>query len=174
MAILENPQPQNQPSRSIRPIPDGPDGIRATLDEMVRMTREQRLEPTIRALAESIIAGLPNHSYWDEVEAVRKWVMRNIRYTMDVFDVETLKTPLALLRDRFGDCDDMTTLTGTLLQAIGHPVSYIAVGPDSPENFEHVYPITKIGNRWVAVETTEDVPLGWEPPRRAAYMRRNV
>lgn len=174
MAILENPQRENLPKRSIRAIPDGADGIRATVDEMVRMTREYRTDPIVRSLAESIVAGLPNHGYWAEVEAIRKWVQRNIRYTMDVFDVETLKTPLALLRERFGDCDDMTTLTGTLLQSIGHPVRYVAVGPEHPENFEHVYLRTKIGNRWIGVETTEDVPLGWEPPNQVAFMQRNV
>lgn len=172
MALLENPT--QQPPSVIRSIPEGANGIRATLDVMVAWTRQYRIDPIIRHLTESIIFGIPNHGYRAEVQAVMNWVRSNIRYTMDVADVETLKTPVALLRDRFGDCDDMSLLTGTMLQSIGHPVRYVAVGPNDPHNFQHVYVETKIAQRWEPVETTEDVPLGWKPLNQVAYMRRHV
>lgn len=179
MALLTRQQLQEAPefdgeTSLLREIPEGAAGIRVTLDEMVRLTRNYRTDPAIRQLAESILSAIPARNYWAEVQGVRDWVANNIRYTMDIDGVETIKTPLELLRARFGDCDDMSLLAGVLLQSIGHPVRYVATGPDSPDNFEHVYVETKIGPRWVSVETTEDVSLGWQPPDHLARMVRHV
>jgi transglutaminase-like putative cysteine protease len=140
---------------------------------MVSLTREYRLDTDIRALAEQIVANVPGKNWYGEAEAVQNWVRDNVRYTQDIYDVETVKTPLVLIQSRFGDCDDMALLAGTLLQTIGHPVRYVAVGEDGV-NFEHVYVETKIGTRWVGVETTEDVPLGWVPPNPQPKMIRHV
>ena len=156
-------------------IPDGVAGIRATLDLMAQWTRQYRTDPIIRSMAETIVAAIPGKDYYGEVEAVRDWVRNNIRYTRDVYDVETVKTPLALIQSRFGDCDDMALLTGTLLNSIGHPVRYVAIGTTVPGEFDHVYPETKINlDRWVSVETTEPFPIGWRPESMTAYMVARV
>jgi len=124
-------------------------------------------------LAEQIVAAVPGKSWGGEAEAVQNWVRNNVRYTMDVADVETLKTPVALLYDRFGDCDDMALLAGTLLSSIGHPVRYVATGSNGSD-YDHVYMETRIGNNWMGVETTEDVALGWKPQSTILPMRRHV
>jgi transglutaminase-like putative cysteine protease len=177
MAILTAEQvvqtePQS-PQATLRAIPDGVGGIRATLDEMVSLTRQYRVNLMLRNLAEQIVVAVPGKSYFGEAAAIQQWVRDNIRYTGDIADVETLKTPDQLIVSRFGDCDDMSLLSGTLLQTLNHPVRYVAVGRE-PGNFEHVFPETKIGNRWVAVETTEEVPLGWVPPDMPFRMVRHV
>ena len=158
---------------SLRWIPDGAAGIGATLDAMVALTRQYRTELMVRKLAEQIIAGVPGKSWYGEAEAIQNWVRNNMRYTMDVADVETLKTPVALLYNRFGDCDDMALLAGTLLSSIGHPVRYVATGSNGSD-FDHVYLETKIGNKWVGVETTEPVTLGWKPTSTILPLIRHV
>lgn len=165
---------QEKPSDELVAIPDGQAGIAATLAQMVRLTKEYRTNPVIRRLAESIVTAVPSKNWYTEAAAIQEWVRNNIRYTQDVYDVETLKTPLTLLMDRYGDCDDMSMLAGTLLQTIGHPVRYVAVGTQEPGQFDHVYVETRIGSRWVALETTEQVGLGWTPPQITARMIRNV
>lgn len=140
---------------------------------MVRLTREYRTSLLLRNLAEQIVAAVPGKSYFGEAAAVQNWVRNNIRYTGDIAEVETLKTPEELFISRFGDCDDMSLFAGTLLQTLGHPVRYVAVGGD-PGIYEHVFPETKIGSRWVAVETTENVALGWVPPELIQRMVRHV
>lgn len=156
------------------PIHDGVAGIADTLNLMVSFTRQFRRNLRIRSLAEQIVSIIPSRNYWGEAQAIQNWVRTNIRYTQDVADVETLKTPEALLFDRLGDCDDMATLTGALLQSIGHPVRYVAVGSGEANEFNHVYLETKIGDRWVAVETTENEALGWQPETQFPRMVRNV
>jgi transglutaminase-like putative cysteine protease len=177
MALLTRemlpPAEPEKPVTTLRFIPDGNAGIGATLDAMVNLTRQFRTELAIRRLGEQIVAAVPGKSWHGEADAVQNWVRNNIRYTMDVADVETLKTPLALLYDRFGDCDDMALLAGTLLNSIGHPVRYVATSSNGVD-YDHVYTETKIGARWVGVETTEDVALGWKPQSTMLPMMRHV
>jgi len=172
-ALEEGHAQHEKPQSTLRWIPDGVDGIGATLDVMVAWTRKFRVDLTVRKLAEQIVAAVPGKSWAGEAEAVQNWVRNNIRYTMDVADVETLKTPIALLYDRFGDCDDMALLAGSLLSSIGHPVRYVATGSDGV-NYDHVYIETKIGNKWVSVETTENVAFGWKPMGTIVPMVRHV
>lgn len=176
MAILEaslltTPQAETKPNEAVYAIPNGAAGIRATLNLMARFTREYKTDLTLRRLAETIIANIPGKDWYGEIQAVQDWVRNNIRYTKDIYDAETLKTPLLLIQSRFGDCDDMAMLAGTLLNALGHPVRYIAVGTEYEGEFNHVYPETKVNmDRWISVETTEPVPLGWQPQPITAYM----
>ena len=166
--------PEPLPKTTLHAIPDGSAGIAATLDYMVTETKKYRTDLTLRSLAENIIANVAIKNYWAEAEAVQNWVRSNIRYTQDVYDVETIKDPLTLVFSRFGDCDDMALLAGTLLITLGHPVRYVATGASEPGEFDHVYVETKIANRWVGVETTENVPLGWIPEPQIARMVRHV
>lgn len=138
---------------------------------MVRLTRQYKTDLTLRQLAENIVGGIPGKDWYGEIQAVQNWVRDNIRYTKDIYDAETLKTPLLLIQSRYGDCDDMSLLVGTLLNALGHPVRYVAIGTEQPGVFEHVFPETKVNlDRWISVETTENVALGWLPQPITAYM----
>ena len=177
MALLTRemvvPGTPEEPRSTLRWIPEGAVGIGATLDAMVALARQYRTDMTIRRLAEQIVAAVPGKSWYGEAEAVQNWVRNNVRYTMDVADVETIKTPVALLFDRFGDCDDMALLAGTLLSSIGHPVRFVATGSNGTD-YDHVYLETKIGSKWVGVETTESVTLGWKPVSTILPMIRHV
>lgn len=144
-------------------IPDGIEGTRATLEIMRRWVKQYRTDPMIRALAESIIQDVPEKDAVAEVDALRAWVRQNIRYTQDVNDVETLKTPTVTAQTGQGDCDDQSTLMATLAESIGYKTRFAAVG-FIPDNFEHVFSEVLLGTRWVPAETTENVPLGWYPP----------
>lgn len=167
MALLHNPEhltdyAGERPNR-LAAVPDGEAGVRATLSAMVRLTKIYRTTTTVRDQAEQIIAGVMQKDYWGEVAAVHAWVRDAVRYTQDVRDVETLKTPIETLRSMAGDCDDKSLLAGTLLEAIGFRVRYVAVGFEAPGEYEHVYLEVLIGAHWVSVETTEQVALGWAP-----------
>lgn len=170
MAILQAHDQQTssvtgeRPSALI-PLAEGVAGIRATLSAMVKMTKIYRNTTPIRDVAERIIAGVREKDYWAEAAAVHAWARDSIRYTRDVYDVETLKTPLETLRSMQGDCDDKSLLAGTILQTIGFPVRYVAISSDTPGAYDHVFAEAKIGEHWVGVETTEPVALGWRPPR---------
>lgn len=156
-------------------ISDGPEGIRETLDAMRAIVREWRVRPEIRSLAESLIAGVPEKEFGLEAAALHAWVRDSIRYTQDVNEVETLKTPDVLLASRQGDCDDKAILLAALLESIGHPARFVAIAFE-PDQFEHVYVETRVGPawNWVAAETTEPVEFGWRPQGAISRMVRHI
>lgn len=161
-------------SATLATIPEGAAGVRDTLDQMIAWVRQYKINPEIRATAEQIISPVPAKDAAGEVDAIFQWVRDEIRYTSDVRDVETLKSPDALLAQRFGDCDDMSLLVATLLESIGKATRFVAAGYSAPGVFEHVYAQVRLGESWVSLEVTEPVALGYEQPGIVAKMIRHV
>lgn len=143
-------------------IPEGPAGIAATLKCMGAFVRSGKKMMSIRNKAIDLSSGLDQKDYSGEVRCLHAFVRDYIRYIGDVTDVETVQSPDATLRLAAGDCDDKSVLLCALLESIGHPTRFVAVGM-SPGVYEHVYVETKIGNSWVPLETTEPVEVGWQP-----------
>jgi len=150
-------------SYTLHSIPDGREGIRATLKLMSKLVSQYKINPTIRELAIGLTNKLQQKNFTGEVRALHEYVKEQIRYVKDIKGVETIQTPLQTLRLMAGDCDDKSTLVASLLEAIGHPTRFIAVG-FSAGSLSHVLVQTKIGPKWYSVECTEPVSLGWTPP----------
>lgn len=149
-------------------------GVRQTLALMVSVVKQYRKNPDIRAFAETIIQNVPQKDAVAEVRAVFNWVQNNIRYTQDIRDVETLKTPDITINTGHGDCDDQATLIATLVETIGYAARFVAIGMAQSDAFEHVYAEVKLGTTWVALDTTEPNPMGWKPKNPAAYLVRHI
>ena len=153
------------PSAYLAAIPDGPDGIAATLRLMAQIVREWRTHPEVITLARQIVAHVPGKDYYGEASALFDYVQGSVRYVRDVDGVETIQTPLVTLSQAAGDCDDQAVLLATLLSAIGHPARFVAGAFNGNPDFEHVWTETRIGNSWYAADPTEPVTFGWRPPR---------
>jgi transglutaminase-like putative cysteine protease len=169
---MQIPTNLSQTTVQLAQLSEGVTGIRETLALMVQIARHTRKSSyVVRNHAAQVVQGLRQKAWVDEVKTIHAWVRDNIRYVRDIRDVETLATPEKTLENRYGDCDDKALLVAAMLEAIGHPARFVAVGRKLNE-YEHVLVETKMGNRWVAVETTEPVALGWYPishPHRLVY-----
>jgi transglutaminase-like putative cysteine protease len=150
------------PPTTLLEIADGPEGTRQTLRIMRQLVRAGKVSPLIRTTAVDIVGGLRQKDWLGQVKAIHEFVRDRIRYVRDIRGVETLHTPERVLEQRAGDCDDKSVLASALLESLSHPTRLTAIG-FKPQKFSHVYPETKIGEKWVTVETTEPVKLGWEP-----------
>lgn len=149
-------------------IPNGTAGTKATLKIMRRMARRYKRYVPLRQLALSIIQDVPGKKNFPaQVQRIQNYVRNNIQYVRDVNGVETVQTPDRTVQNKAGDCDDQSLLVATLLETIGHPTRFVAIKTKPLGPFVHVFTETKIGPRWVAVETTEDWPLGFQPPVQA-------
>lgn len=138
--------------------------MRATLAHMARIVRDWRHRPEVTETARSIIAGIAEKDHAAEMVALFEYVRDRIRYTMDSNAVERLQTPDYTLRVRQGDCDDKSILLAALLESIGIPTRFVAVG-FAPDLFEHVYVEAAPGfSEWIALDATERVLAGWAPP----------
>lgn len=149
-------------------------GIRQTLQEMRSIVRAWRSDPGIRELAVRVTSQCPPKDWVCEVRTLHLWVQQSIRYVADVLEVETLQTPELTLAQRAGDCDDQSILLASLLQAVGHPVRFVAVDLGDGRGLSHVFCETPIGAYWVAAETTEPWDLGRRPPGIRRVMVQSV
>lgn len=150
-------------------LASGEEGIRQTLRLMSKIVQEGKKNPIIRHTAQSLVAHLAPKNWWAEVDALFRFVRDEIRYVRDVRGVETLHLPQQILKQRQGDCDDKSVLLASLLEAISHPTRFVAVGR-TPNQFCHVLVEVRMGAKWLPLETTEPVPMGWTPPGTRSRM----
>lgn len=151
-------------------IPSGSAGVRRTLVEMSNIVKTYKKNPIVRELALRLVQDVAQKNWRGEVNAIFLFVRDRIRYVKDIAGVETLHTPVELLRLRQGDCDDKSILAASLLASIGHPTRFVAAG-FVDDNYSHVFCQTKIGGKWVTLETImEGWPLGRTPKGIKNYM----
>jgi len=160
-------------------IGKGDISIYRTIDEMKRIIDISSKNPYVRKWAQKILSDIPVNRKFAEVSAVHNFVRDNIRYTRDPHGWEYIQTPPILLdgideiRTRraprpIGDCDDMTTLSLSLIKSIGYPVAIKVVGfkvvdSDGYVPFSHVYGLVFIEGKWYPCDTVRpDQTLGWE------------
>jgi transglutaminase-like putative cysteine protease len=148
-------------------IPKGYRGTKRTVEHVKALIRAGAKDFYVRQKAIDIILerGVKAKDYLGEIEALFQWVQQNVRYTKDPFRVEVLHSARRMLELGAGDCDDMTILLGALLEAIGHPVRLVVIGPDPrrPRFFTHIYLEARHKGRWIPLDATMPYPLGWRP-----------
>lgn len=159
------------PVATLQLIPEGIPGIMETLKIMSRIVKDYKKSLAVRTLAVSLTSDCRQKDWACEVASLHAFVRDQIRYINDITDVETVHTPDIILQQRAGDCDDKSLLLASLLESIGHPTRFVAIGFE-PGVFSHVYTETKIGNNWIPLETTEDVEAGWQPDPKLVLEKR--
>jgi transglutaminase-like putative cysteine protease len=160
---------QQRPS-FLSSLPEGAQGTHATLVLMRALVKKFRRNPTMRDLAISLVSQLRPRDWTGEIRALFEYVRDRIRYTKDVRHVETLQIPTVTMELEAGDCDDKSILLATLLESIGHPSRFVAVGYQSPNKYSHVYVEAKVGSAWIPLDSTVDQPFGWTPRPALARM----
>lgn len=145
-------------------IADGMAGTSETLARMRAMVRAYRSNLNIRRAAASIVFLTPEKDDISECRALFEFVRDHVRYTRDIYDVETLSTPDKTLTGLIGDCDDQTVLLASLCEAVGYLTRFVVAGYSDPQQFEHVYMQVHCFDQWVNCDPTEHEPFGWAPP----------
>lgn len=157
-----------RPRILIRHVPRGQRGALATARLIADLIRDGAKDFYVRQKAIRIFreCGVPAKDRLGEIASLFRWVQRNVRYTRDIFQVETLHTARRMIELCAGDCDDMTILLGSLLESTGHPVRLCLAGfrPEFPHAYSHIYPEVGFRDRWIAIDATMPHPMGWAPP----------
>ena len=114
-----------------------------------------RREPTpaIRSQVDEILRGKTNDI--EKAQALYEWVMRNIRYVSLSFGVGRYQPHAAtdVLRNRYGDCKDKTTLLQAFFAAAGiqanaalmNASAEVDLDVPTPLAFDHVITVATIG-----------------------------
>lgn len=139
---------------------------------MSGLVKKYKSHQLVRELAIQLTNRLNQKNFKGEVGLLHQFVRDKIRYVKDIAGVETLQAPLQTLRIGAGDCDDKSILVAAFLESLGHPTRFVAVGFQRG-SYSHVLVQTKLGSKWVSVECTEPVQLGWFPPRVKTVMMQH-
>ena len=167
--------PPTAPKISLGHIPKGSLGTQKTVEHVQALIRAGAKDFYVRQKAIDIL--LEKHvkpkDYLAEIKALFEWVQQHIRYTKDTFQVEVLHSARRMLELRAGDCDDMAILLGAMLEAIGHPVRLVIIGPDPlrQDLFTHIYLEVFHKGRWIPLDATMPHPMGWGP---RAWVRKVI
>jgi len=135
------------------------------LDDELRFLRkvvtEFRAMPQIRDLALDIIrkAAIESRDKKGQALAVANWVKQNIYYVHEL--PERFQYPNDTLRSRAGDCDDFTTLIGSLIESIGIPSVMVAMKPRF--SFKHIFPAARIGAGMLSLDATNRFGVNVNP-----------
>lgn len=165
---------KTQTTITLKGIPDGRAGTLAVLKEMRNLAREGKKNPNVFDLSREIVKNIPPKKWALEANAVFQWVRDNIRYVKDPRNLETLHTPEKILEYGQGDCDDQSILLASILETIGHPARFVAVG-FAPGTYSHVYVETKIANKWIPLDATmEKWAMGRKPNNITTFLRVNI
>ena len=152
-AGLFDPRAQNESPQGVTretilgSIPSGIEGTKATLRIMRDFARGAVRNPAqlVRQKAESLVHSLPPRQWFQAIRALHEFVRDEIRYLRDPVNLERVATPEATLEIGQGDCDDKATLLAALLDSIGHPSRFVAVGFNG-DGFSHVLVETKVAH----------------------------
>lgn len=150
-----------------------------TIDDQLRYLRElistYRQAPSIRNLAVEIIrkADAPIRDRKSQAIAIASWVRANIFYVHEL--PERFQTPEETLRLKAGDCDDFTTLIGSLLESVGIPTIMVTMSIDGI--WSHIFPAARM--KWgtlLPLDCTmrSDLTSGISPVEWARQRGKNV
>ena len=132
--------------------------------------------PLIRERANILTRYLRQKDWRGQIEVLFEFVRDRIRYQRDIHGVETLHFPELILEQGQGDCDDKVILLGALLKSIGFATKLVAVNfahrPD--DVYTHVFLEVRLGNRWIALDASEPVQVGWRPPNIRKVLLKHV
>jgi hypothetical protein len=159
------------------PLSQGDAGVAQTVQVMRQLIDQDLANPDFVNFAKTLVANVPAHDEWAEVEAIYNWVHNNIRFVKDPYTKETLYPPSELLKLKSGDCDDISMLLGALYLAVGYParLATVSANAQSPGEFSHVFPEVEVppdSNNWVAADAARPgSQFGVHPPE---YYRKRV
>jgi transglutaminase-like putative cysteine protease len=160
--VLLNFAPEYAPQSEIQ-IPPGREGVIETLRIMRRLVREWKKHPAVRNRTLEVLNFAPSKEWLGEIERIFFFVRDHIRYTLDVNGIEVLQTPERTLLLGHGDCDDKAVLLASMLESVGHPTRFHAIG-EQPGELTHVFVETRVGDDWFALDPTEaEADIGWSP-----------
>ncbi len=145
------------------PSPNGPTWsvLFQDLDEELRFLRKMIIKyrgvPAIRNLAIKIIqdAGCVPRDKKDQSLSIGAWVQDNIYYVHEL--PERFQFPDETLRLKAGDCDDFTTLIGSMIESIGIPSAMIVMEVNG--NWTHIFPAAQLTTGMLPLDGTLRFPV---------------
>lgn len=154
------------------------------IDYLINEINRGKRDPNVTKIAGSVLSvkrggqwAVPIRDYRAEAVAMFNYVRENVRYTRDPYNVERYSTARRTLELEIGDCDDMTILLGSLLQAVGLPIRIRVIGLKGQRVFSHVYLVVGLPPdrpaSWMPLDASRPEEAGWELPASQRGLKRD-
>jgi hypothetical protein len=159
-------------------IGDGDQGTAQTIERIRTLVREGMTDQLVNRTAIAIVqrSGVQQFDWLGEIRAIYEWVLGNVRFVRDVFNIETLRTAREILLVRAGDCDDINSiLLPSLLSTIGAHVRLVTISanPEDPKAFSHIYCEVELpSGQWLPLDAARRNPAFGRGPQN--YFRKRV
>jgi transglutaminase-like putative cysteine protease len=152
-------------------IPAGDVDLKVKILE--KMVKDSEKTPIVFRTASILVKGLTSDV--DAVQKIYNFVQSKVRYRTDKPYSEIFTAPYRMLRDiqmlgyASGDCDEIATLSASLLKSIGYKVRFVITNTTTAktEQFNHIFTQVWIPSmrRWVNFDPTKrDRELGETSP----------
>lgn len=118
----------------------------------------QSISPEVRQLTDSIAGKFSDQT--DKVRAIYKWIQNSIKYiAIEDYDNALVPREASLvLKRRYGDCKDKSSLLTAMLRAIGEKASLASVGTrELPYKYSQ-FPFPSCANHMVCLWWNNDKP----------------
>jgi transglutaminase-like putative cysteine protease len=131
-----------------------------TLQLMQSLVNTWCIHPLFVQLSREICSRARANDRKSESKAIHAYVRRTVAYRQDPVGSEWVQDPLeTAVHAHAGDCDDMSVLAGTLLQAIGHPCRMAAIRWRGAPTFSHAVCLDKTTG--MVVDGVNPIVDGW-------------
>jgi hypothetical protein len=150
-------------------------GVRSLDDRMaiiIRLIRQGQADPSVRAWVSEVLTRrcgdawcVPEKDRNAEIRAIFDAIRERVRYTGDVWSMDTYQAARHVLKHRTADCDDFTILGASCLLAVGIPVTLVVIQTTESDDWDHIY--LRAGNGkggFTGFDASMDQPVGWEAP----------
>jgi len=140
-----------------------------TIQEMHKLVLAAKTDPKFRELSIFLSRdGDPSRdwkNYYAELENLFNRMREWITYRRDPYQVEWVQNPWYTLRDRAGDCDDMSVLMAALASAIGAKYRFVTFKANElRDDWSHVLVEILVPSKgWVAADLSVNRKLGFRP-----------
>jgi hypothetical protein len=137
----------------------GVDGVLSAASKLVtKYTGDERIRSLALKITSTIrrhrLTGQPDLRNIDAIaSAIYKWMVRNVNYVRDPWDVERIQSPFVTITQRAGDCDDHAILGAALMQSLGIQTGFRIVSRTG-RHFDHIYAVYQSPTGWKSFDTT--------------------
>ncbi|MEX2437775.1 MAG: transglutaminase-like domain-containing protein [Candidatus Babeliales bacterium] len=132
--------------------------LQAASELVTKYTGDERIRSTALKITRSVrrhsATGQPDLRNTEAIaRVIYTWMVRNINYVRDPWDVERIQSPDITLHQKAGDCDDHAILSAALLQSVGIQTGFRVVSR-SGRSYDHIYTVYHSAEGWKSFDTT--------------------
>ena len=144
--------------------------------EIIKLANKGKLDPEIRRFVAGCLTDRcgndwchKERDYDDEIRTVFNAVRENVRYTGDIWSVDTFQHPVRTLELGIADCDDASVIIASCLMSIGYPIRFRVIRTVNSSDWNHIFVLCgrppRDPKQWVSLDATVKKPAGWYPPK---------